>query len=234
MALLWGLLALLLAASGQNQVLFLAVHHAAQLLPGVVWRGLSMFGEWPLVIAVLLWLVTREPARLPRYTLAVLLGIAAAIMLKAAFAMPRPPLVLPAGSVHLLDVLPGNGSFPSGHAIAVALLAGLWPQGGRGWSWGGLALVALVCLSRLAIGVHWPLDVLAGAAVGYAVAALAGRVPERALPGLHTLLNALLLLSAALAAWRLCLRVPNEAYAGYNLLVLLLAARAWRQNKNGA
>ncbi|MFC3533478.1 phosphatase PAP2 family protein [Vogesella facilis] len=162
-------------------------------------------------------------------------AVAAAIGLKAGFAVPRPPLVLPAGSVQLLDVLPANGSFPSGHAMAVALLCGLLAAGQRlAWQLAGLLLVSLVCLSRLAIGVHWPLDVTAGAAVGYAVAALAWRVQAVRWPQARLLLALLLPVSVAVAIWKLQRGVPNEAYLGYNLLVLLLAVLAWRQNKNGA
>lgn len=234
-ATLWAVLALLLAVSGSNQALFIVLHHAAHSLPAVGWRLLSMAGEWTLVVALLLWRAAYQPEKLSRYALALLLGIAAAIMLKAGFAVPRPPLVLPAGSVQLLDVLPANGSFPSGHAIAVALLCGLLGAG-RGVSWqvAGLVLVWLVCLSRIAIGVHWPLDVCVGAAVGYVVAALACRVPARRWPQARLLLALLLPVSVLVALWKLWLGVPNEAYLGYNLLVLLLAALAWRQNKNGA
>lgn len=232
---LWVLLALMLAASGSNQVLFTALHHAAHSLPAVGWRLLSMAGEWTLVIALLLWRAARQPEQLPRFMLALVLGIAAAIGLKAGFAVPRPPLVLPAGSVQLLDVLPANGSFPSGHAIAVALLCGLLLKGGGvALQAGGLLLVSLVALSRLAIGVHWPLDVSVGAAVGYAVAALAWRVPAKRWPHARLLLALFLSVLVAVTLWKLWRGVPNEAYLGYNLLVLLLVLLAWRQNKNGA
>ncbi|MFC3533479.1 hypothetical protein ACFOLG_14960 [Vogesella facilis] len=65
LALLWALLALTLAASGVNQALFLVLHHAAQSLPAVLWRLLSMAGEWTLVVALLLWRAARLPELLP-------------------------------------------------------------------------------------------------------------------------------------------------------------------------
>lgn len=235
LALLFALLQVLVVLSASNQSLFLALHHGLQWLPAVCWRLLSMLGEWALVIAVLLWHVSRQPQLLARAVLAVLAGIAAAIFLKAGFAEPRPSLLLPAGSVRLLDVLPANGAFPSGHAMASALLCGLLLAGQRlPLQLGGAVLVMLVCLSRLAIGVHWPQDVLAGAAVGYALAALAGWVPLRAWRWARPLLRLLLLVSVAVALWKLQRGIANESYLGYNLLVLLLAGLAWRQNKNGA
>ncbi|WP_246210727.1 phosphatase PAP2 family protein [Vogesella oryzae] len=235
LAAVWAGLTLLLLVSGANQPVFLLLHHASHALPAVCWRLLSMAGEWTLVIALLLWRAALVPEKLPRYVLAVVAGIAAAIALKAGFAVQRPPLVLPQGSVQLLDVLPGNGSFPSGHAMAVALMCGLLAgRSHRGWQVAGLLLVALVCLSRLAIGVHWPLDVCAGAAVGYLLAVVASCVPAKRWPRGRQLLVLLLLLSVSVALWKLRLGVPNEAYLGYNLMVLVLALLAWRQNKNGA
>lgn len=57
-------------------------------------------------------------------------------------------------------------AFPSGHATAAFALATAlgyrWPR----WRPVGFALAALVALSRVALGVHWPSDVAAGAAVG--------------------------------------------------------------------
>jgi membrane-associated phospholipid phosphatase len=60
-------------------------------------------------------------------------------------------------------------SFPSGHtttAFALATVLSLWYPGGR-WVWGGFAV--LVGWSRIALGSHFPSDVLAGAVLGVAV-----------------------------------------------------------------
>lgn len=231
------LLALLLLLSGGNQTLFLQLHHAGAVLPPVMWRLLSMFGEWSLVIAALLLLAQRRPSLFPSLVAAVLLGIASAILFKAAFAVPRPFLVLPAGSVRLLDVLPANGAFPSGHAIAGALLAGVLAQGRRWWWQAGLmGLVLLVCWSRIAIGVHWPLDLLVGAALGWAIAWGCLRRQWPAWPPAWTpmLLRALALVLLLYSAWKLWRSPPNEAYVLFNLLTLLAALQLLRPNKNGA
>ena len=63
----------------------------------------------------------------------------------------------------------GRG-FLSGHAAVVtALLVVAWPWLGRPARVGGVALVVVVCLARVHVGAHLPLDVLAGAALGLAV-----------------------------------------------------------------
>lgn len=232
-----GVLALLLLLSGRNQALFLQLHHAGAVLPALLWRLLSMFGEWSLVIAALLLLAQRRPQCLPSLVVAVLLGIGSAILLKAAFAVPRPFLVLPAGSVQLLDVLPANGAFPSGHAIASALLAGVLVQGRRwGWQAGLMGLVLLVCWSRIAIGVHWPLDVLVGAALGWAIALFCVRRQWPAWPAAWTppLLRGLGLVLLLYSGWKLWSQSPNEAYVLFNLLTSLAALQLLRPKKNGA
>jgi undecaprenyl-diphosphatase len=45
------------------------------------------------------------------------------------------------------------------------------------WRWIPVVLAVLVALARVFVGVHFPLDVLGGAALGVAVGALAATVP---------------------------------------------------------
>jgi undecaprenyl-diphosphatase len=64
----------------------------------------------------------------------------------------------------------GTRSFPSTHAVnvwAMAVLAGLFY---RRWSILFYCLAALICLSRVYVGHHYPLDVIGGATLGAAVA----------------------------------------------------------------
>ena len=81
----------------------------------------------------------------------------------------RPFVVEPHG-VHLFTAHAADPGFPSDHAtgaFAVAMAIYL-----RNRAWGTVALVAAAVLAvgRVAIGVHFPSDVLAGAVLGCAVA----------------------------------------------------------------
>ncbi len=84
-------------------------------------------------------------------------------LLKEMIGRPRPYEVLP--DIHKL-VGSGGGSFPSNHAmnnafIAVILSAWFWRLR---YLWWGLAL--LIMFTRPYCGVHYPSDILGGAAIG--------------------------------------------------------------------
>jgi undecaprenyl-diphosphatase len=90
------------------------------------------------------------------------------VLLKDAFARPRPPLVDPA--VHPLVAVPHSYSMPSGHAgtaFAAAVAVALFHRRLR---LPLLALAGLVAISRVWLGVHYLSDVLVGAALGTLVA----------------------------------------------------------------
>src|SRR3569832_19288 len=84
----------------------------------------------------------------------------------------RPPVVLDPAAFHLIGKALRSGSFPSGHTAAAFAIAGVVAMHlRRAWSTALLLVLASgVGLSRMAVGVHWPVDVLAGAAVGWASA----------------------------------------------------------------
>ncbi len=65
---------------------------------------------------------------------------------------------------------PSSGSFPSGHASAAFACATVIAWASPRLAVGAYVLAALVAWSRVYVGVHYPLDVLGGAALGILVA----------------------------------------------------------------
>jgi len=62
-------------------------------------------------------------------------------------------------------------SFPSGHTLHAVAFTSLITAHYPVWGWVLLPFTALVALSRLVLGLHYPSDVLAGAALGLGAAA---------------------------------------------------------------
>ncbi|HSD67815.1 MAG TPA: phosphatase PAP2 family protein [Vicinamibacteria bacterium] len=155
--------------------LLLWIHrHATPALDAAA-RLAWLLGAWrlcaPLVIAAVAWHLARRERREALAWLAV--GAAVALLpelVKAVVGRPRPTL--------WPWLLPTSGyAFPSGHAVAGAafypLLGWLALRGldlGRAGCALGLVVAAFVGVGRLYVGVHWPSDVVAGWAIGAALA----------------------------------------------------------------
>lgn len=160
---------------------------AAQRVP---WLSSSMLAlsklhETVLVLAatalVAGWMAWRRQGARALLLAAVPTGMLLNWLLKQVFARARPdlePLVQ-------LETF----SFPSGHAVASTLFYGslclLFLQGrpappARALAIAAaVAMVALVCFSRIYLGAHYPSDVLAGASVGCAWLAACGLALQR-------------------------------------------------------
>ena len=116
-----------------------------------------------------------------RVVLAVLLAwLVADVTLKPLFHRERP--FRASTTLTVVGPPPRDHSMPSGHAATAAAgafaLAAMWPQA-RAAAW---TLAALVAVSRLYLGVHYPTDVLAGFIIGLLIAWLVvGRVGIRRL-----------------------------------------------------
>jgi membrane-associated phospholipid phosphatase len=101
---------------------------------------------------------------------------------------PRPFAAHEAGT-HLLAAPSPDPSFPSDHAAAAFAIAfavfAFWRRGGIVF----LATALLIALSRIAVGLHYPSDVIAGAVVGWCAALVVTRLARGPLERLVALLG---------------------------------------------
>ena len=146
------------------------MHHRVGALDDL-FVALSRIGSqgaiW-LVIAAIAALYWRRPAIFLYVALADLIAGVSSLLLREAIGRERPPLRFP--DPHPLVHVPVSPSFPSGHAATsfacAATLAWLTPLSPIVL----YGLAALIAISRVYVGVHYPLDVVGGAALGIGVA----------------------------------------------------------------
>jgi len=154
---------------------------AAAFFSAISWLGNG--AVLAAIIVPLLFAFARPTLRrhLVPLVLATAVGGLAVFAIKVAVDRPRPPSHFAALGVEVKapDGVPPDRSFPSGHAqtafAAAVYLSLLFPRGAAAF----LALAALVGLSRIALGVHYPSDVLAGAALGSALSIAAFLIARR-------------------------------------------------------
>jgi undecaprenyl-diphosphatase len=122
-----------------------------------------------LVIGAVLAVLQRRPLLFLTVLAADLVADLLADGLKDAIPRARP-------HVGHLIALPKSGSFPSGHSATAFACATVLAAAAPRWRIAFAVLAAAIAYSRLYNGVHYPLDVLAGAVLGMLVGATALRL----------------------------------------------------------
>jgi len=107
-------------------------------------------------------------------------GVSLAMASQLATLVDRPrPFVDEPSTVHLLVAHAADPGFPSDHATAAFAIATAILLRNRRWGLLALAMAILLAVGRVAVGVHFPTDVIAGAALGSAAALLLYLPPVR-------------------------------------------------------
>lgn len=197
-----------------NRAVFLALNAIGPATSDWLWANITVLGDTVVAFALCLPLWRRRPVTLWAFLFVALLGTAWVDGLKPFLDVDRPPAVL-GDAVHVIGPAYKHHTFPSGHATAVFAIGGLYAlgSGSRLAAALALALALLAALSRAVVGVHWPLDILAGALGGWLAALIALAIAERTRgfgtrPAVQWLLALFL---AGCAAW-LVIGHPKSGY----------------------
>lgn len=175
----WGppLLALalfsLVAVTGTNRAIFLALNRAGAVLGESFWVNLTLLGDGAVALALVVPCIRRAPRCFWSALVAAVIAGVLVQGMKKIVNVPRPLAVFDPGMFAHWGPAYKAVSFPSGHAAAIFALAGIWIMGLERASPVRallLGLAVLVSLSRIMVGVHWPLDVLGGMLAGWCAA----------------------------------------------------------------
>ena len=149
----------------------------------------TLFGEEAVLVmmlAVIYWGFDKELGE--KIGINILTSICFCPLVKNLFLRYRPYFVIsevscirPARQGDLYDITVQGYSFPSGHACSSAAAYGTVCSSSRNRTVRTVCilLTVLICISRVYLGVHFPTDVLAGAAIGAAVVFLNGMLMRR-------------------------------------------------------
>lgn len=161
-----------------DRLLFLAINNGlANRANDILLGGFTLAGSAHFLIPVAflyLFMIDRERFRISiiYFILALIVGVLLVRSIKIGVGRPRPlkdmePLIL-AGKIdiHNLFYPLKENSFPSGHTQLAFTIATFLAMVSRRDAFYLFLMAFLIGLSRIYVGVHYPLDVLSGAIVG--------------------------------------------------------------------
>ena len=132
---------------------------------------------WIAAAAVIAAFLSKSYHLAVRLSAAIFGGYAVAVVVMKLIDRARPSELVP--NVHQRITDSGLG-FPSGHTmIMTVIVLTCWPLLPKGWRWLTLLLIPLMGLSRLYLGVHAPLDIVGGFAIGVMSVAFLEILPGR-------------------------------------------------------
>lgn len=164
-----------------DQSVFQAIHGLAGASPLMDFAAIFFARYLPyfLIVAffIILFLERRWKRRFHNFAfvaLSVILARGLFIeLIRLMYFRPRPDLAL---AFEALISTPASSSFPSGHAaVFFALGMALWTTNRR-MGTVFLSGAVLIAIARVFVGVHWPLDVIAGAFIGVISALIVRRL----------------------------------------------------------
>ena len=164
------LVAMAISLTDSNQRLFIELNHLFSVLPGTLLQHLTSLADVSVVISLLLIVMAVRPMLAWQILLA---GIATGLIVQAmkmGIAHPRPAATLPIDTFNLQGpALASSFSFPSGHSatIAIFLAPVIFTLHKRSLQILLLMIMLFIASARIAVGAHWPLDVIAGVFIGW-------------------------------------------------------------------
>ncbi len=208
MLLVWGM--------DLNLELFIWFNSLSRYTGELLWSNLTLLGDGLVALVLVLPLVGRRPDIVRAMVVAAPLATVWTLGLKLLLGVLRPAALLTPEMLTIIGPVLKQFSFPSGHTTTIFTLAGVIAlhSTSRRIRLGLLLLATLVGCSRMVVGAHWPLDVLAGAFGGWLAAALGTMLAKRWETGLRPATQTIIaVLLMVLAAWLLLFHDTGDPQA---------------------
>lgn len=213
--------------SGMQAGFFTLQGYGAAILPVFVWENITFLGDTMVALAILLLFSFRFPHLVLAIIVAAVVGTLLTHGLKGVLSTLRPPGILSAGDFILIGPGFKNDSLPSGHTVTAFITAVLLTRTVQlsFYKWCIIAMAGLIGVSRVICGVHWPLDVVLGAAIGV----FSGWVGLRASDVMRLTLSRYLVLCGILLLNAMLLLFEDGGFdsTGITATVLALSALAY-------
>lgn len=191
--------------------IFLRSNEALQVLPGAAWQNITSLGDAYVVIPLFSFVCLFSRRAWAAMFASIPLAIIFTDLGKKFFAMPRPAITFETEQFHIVGSAMTNlTSFPSGHTITIfTAMSAIWfvilksnskTALSKYVTTGVLCLIAIAtAISRIAVGAHWPADIIAGAALGI-ISGMSGEYLSRRYLGWWNWINS------------------NQLYLGYSVI----------------
>jgi len=167
---------------------FVLLNNKLSVLPDWFWSNATLLGDALVLIPIISLIIPRWSKAFIAVLGTIPLAAFFSLLFKNLAQVPRPAAVLDLHSFNVIGrAISNHHSLPSGHSITifagvVAILAVLLPAPKNLNQWATvffmLLFAAVICLSRVAVGAHWPLDIIFGMALGW-IAGLSGAAVAR-------------------------------------------------------
>ena len=215
--------AFLIFFTDSNTEIFLTINQSGKGFADIIWETLTTFGNKPFVLTLLFLVAWKKPDLLISALIASIFAGLISSTLKPLFDLARPTDILNISSYHLIGPKISGHSFPSGHTLSAFAIASslVFFYKKQFVTISMILFASLVGLSRIMLGVHWPIDVLMGATLGLACG-YAG-VQVALLPWLkeNKLKSSIIIVLYLLLSVKLLLK--GTSYANVQNLVMIIA-----------
>ncbi len=153
--------------------LFLFLNNNSAIFPDHFWGIMTNLGDGFVACLIVLCCAHKRPDFVRASLIATAVALPIIQGLKYYTTVLRPGILL-SEMTNAIGHHPSSWAFPSGHTATVAVVFGvIWFMAdSRTIRWSALVVMLFASFSRIAVGVHWPIDVVIGLIVGISCAAV--------------------------------------------------------------